>query len=59
MLSKELKDLEENKLIARKVYDAFPPIVEYSATAHTETLNNVISALRNWGYLHRKKIVGK
>jgi DNA-binding HxlR family transcriptional regulator len=59
MLSKELKDLEENKLINRSVYDAFPPIVEYSATAHTKTLHNVIYALREWGYLHRKEIIGK
>ena len=59
MLSKELKGLEENKLITRKVYDDFPPIVEYSATAHTETLHTLIAALREWGYLHRKKIVGR
>ena len=59
MLSKELKDLEENQLIVRKVYDAFPPIVEYSATKHTETLHTVIYALREWGYLHRNKIIGK
>lgn len=59
MLSKELKDLEGNKLIVRKVYDAFPPIVEYSATKHTETLHPVIYALREWGYFHRKKIIGK
>ncbi|PBQ33928.1 hypothetical protein CNR22_19780 [Sphingobacteriaceae bacterium] len=59
MLSKELKDLEANKLIVRKVYDAFPPIVEYSATKHTDTLPTVIDALRKWGHFHRKKIIGK
>ncbi|WP_341900174.1 helix-turn-helix domain-containing protein [Fluviicola taffensis] len=59
MLSKELKDLEENQLVVRKVYDAFPPIVEYSTTKHAETLSTVIYALREWGYLHRKKIIGK
>jgi DNA-binding HxlR family transcriptional regulator len=59
MLSKELKDLEENHLVVRKVYDSFPPIVEYSTTKHTETLHTVIYALREWGYLHRKKVVEK
>jgi len=59
MLSKELKDLEENKLVDRTVSDAFPPVVEYSATEHTETLHSLIFALREWGYLHRKKIIGK
>lgn len=59
MLSKELKDLEQNQLVSRKVYDAFPPIVEYSATEHTESLHTVIYALREWGYHHRNKIIGK
>lgn len=59
MLSKELKDLEENQLIIRKTYDAFPPLVEYAATEHTKTLHLVIHALREWGYLHRKKVFGK
>ena len=56
MLLKELKDLDENKLISRKVHDAFPPIVEYTATKHTETFHCVIYALREWDYLHRNKL---
>lgn len=59
MLSKELKDLEMNHLVKRTVYDTFPPTVEYSTTEHTATLNNVMSALREWGLVHRKKIIGK
>ncbi|WP_296147369.1 helix-turn-helix domain-containing protein [uncultured Flavobacterium sp.] len=59
MLSKELKALEENKLLTRKVYDTFPPMVEYAPTAHSGTLKNVIIALKEWGDLHRKEIIGK
>ncbi|MCP2025531.1 DNA-binding HxlR family transcriptional regulator [Flavobacterium sp. HSC-32F16] len=59
MLSKELKDLEVNKLVTRKVYDTFPPTVEYSRTEHSQSLTNVIIALRDWGTLHRKEIIGK
>ncbi|ATL49307.1 transcriptional regulator [Chitinophaga caeni] len=59
MLSKELKELEVNELIRRKVIDAFPPIVEYSATSHTKSLHPVVDALKTWGYLHRKKIIGE
>ncbi len=59
MLSKELKELEANQLVKRKVIDAFPPIVEYKATSHTKSLHTVIYALKEWGYFHRKKILGK
>lgn len=59
MLSKELKDLEINKLVIRTVYDTFPPMVEYSRTEHSKSLTNVIMALKDWGTLHRKEIIGK
>jgi DNA-binding HxlR family transcriptional regulator len=59
MLSKELKYLEMNHLVNRTVYDTFPPTVEYSVTEHTATLHDVIVALRDWGTIHRKKIIGK
>ena len=59
MLSKELKDLEINKLVTRTVYDTFPPTVEYAATEHGHSLFNVIAALREWGIKHRGKIIGK
>lgn len=59
MLSKELKELEMNQLITRTVYDSFPPMVEYAITAHGNSLDPVIDALKKWGKLHRKKIMGK
>jgi len=57
-LSKELKDLEANKLIKREVYDTFPPTVEYSITSHGKSLERVIEELHYWGLAHRKKIMG-
>lgn len=57
MLSKELKDLEMNKLISRTVRDTFPPTVEYSWTEHSRTLGNLIKELQSWGAVHRKKII--
>ncbi|WP_046375469.1 winged helix-turn-helix transcriptional regulator [Spirosoma radiotolerans] len=57
-LSKELKELESNQLITRKVYDSFPPRVEYSITEHGRSLSKVINELRDWGNQHRKKIIG-
>src|SRR5436190_9292715 len=58
MLSKELRDLEMNQLVKRTVYDSVPVVVEYSMTNHGKTLESVINALRDWGKLHRKKIIG-
>jgi DNA-binding HxlR family transcriptional regulator len=59
MLSKELKDLEVNQLVVRTVYDTFPPTVAYAITEHTMTLEKVITELKDWGMLHRKKVTGK
>ena len=47
------------KEIARTVYDAFPPVVEYELTPHGKTLHKLIDSLRDWGNIHRKKIFGK
>lgn len=59
VLAKELKDLEENHLINRAVYDTAPVLVEYTATPYAKTLQPVIAALYNWGEKHRKKVFGK
>jgi DNA-binding HxlR family transcriptional regulator len=56
MLSKELRDLEMNGLVVRKIQDTYPVKVTYSLTPHSKTLRTVIDALRNWGLLHRKKL---
>lgn len=59
MLSKELKDLEINQLVTRKVLDTFPPTVEYSITKHGRSLEGVVAELCRWGTKHRKMIIGK
>lgn len=59
MLSKELRDLEMNELVARTVYDTIPVTIEYSLTDYGKSLDDVIAALRDWGKKHRKKIFKK
>lgn len=59
MLSKELKDLEMNKLIKRTVLDTKPVTVEYALTDYGKELNVMIKNLSDWGIRHRNKIIGK
>lgn len=58
MLSKELKDLEMNKLVKRTVYDTMPVSVEYSLTDYGKTLKKVIGELHTWGAEHRRTMMG-
>lgn len=59
VLSKELKEMELNQLITRKIVNGFPVRTEYNITDHARTLQKVIKELHNWGLHHRKKIFGK
>ncbi len=59
MLSKELKELEMNKLIKRTVLDTQPVTVTYNLTEYGLTLRTIINNLADWGMEHRKVITGK
>ena len=59
ILSKELKELEMNEFISRKVYPSTPVTVEYSLTPYSDSLEKVIVELRNWGLQHRERIFSK
>ncbi|MGI4866240.1 MAG: winged helix-turn-helix transcriptional regulator [Janthinobacterium lividum] len=59
ILSKELQELELNKLITRTVCDTRPVTVEYEATAHAHTLGGVIREMHQWGLLHHATVVGQ
>lgn len=55
MLAQQLKELEEDGLISRKVYASVPPKVEYSITEKGKTTIPIIDSLRNWGENFRKE----
>lgn len=59
MLSKELKELEINKLINRTVLETQPISVQYQLTEYGLTLKEIINNLTAWGLRHRKVITGK
>lgn len=56
MLSRELKEMELNKLIVRTVYAEAPVLVEYTSTDYCKSLGSVIAEMITWGKQHRKKI---
>jgi DNA-binding HxlR family transcriptional regulator len=58
MLSKELKELEVNKLVKRTVLDTQPVTVEYKLTEYGQKLQAMIKNLSDWGMQHRKEIIG-
>ncbi|EEA92650.1 helix-turn-helix domain-containing protein [Pseudovibrio sp. JE062] len=55
MLTKQLRELETDGLVSRKVFAVVPPHVEYSLTPKGETLRPIIMALRDWGVEHAVK----
>ena len=57
MLSKELKFLEENKLVTREVENDRPINVKYCITEYGKTCKSVMTALYQWGYEHRGKFL--
>lgn len=56
MLSKELKELELNGVITRKVYDETPVLVEYELTESAKRLSEVLDKMVDWGLKHRTSL---
>lgn len=57
MLTQTLRELEDDKLISRKVYLEVPPKVEYSLTDTGKELIPFIKHLHNWGNKQLEKEV--
>lgn len=55
MLTQQLRELENDKLISRKVYAQVPPKVEYSINTYGKTLIPVFKTMHHWGSLHSSK----
>lgn len=54
MLTEQLRELEKDGLVRRKVYPQVPPKVEYSITSYGRTLLPVLDTMHEWGKEHRK-----
>ncbi|MBO5057437.1 MAG: helix-turn-helix transcriptional regulator [Lachnospiraceae bacterium] len=56
VLTAQLRAMEENGLINRKVYAEVPPRVEYSLTELGRSLKPILDALWNWGAEYKEFI---
>lgn len=55
MLTEQLRELEKDGLVSRKVYPQVPPKVEYSITKYGRTLLPVLETMHAWGKNHQSK----
>ncbi len=62
MLTQQLRELEDDGVISRKIYAEIPPKVEYTLTDFGLTLSPVIQTLADWGKeykLNKQKVQSK
>lgn len=52
MLTSQLRELEADGFLTRKIYPEVPPKVEYRLTEHGRSLEPIIRALKSWGDAH-------
>ncbi len=55
MLTQQLRELEQDGIVQRKVFHQVPPKVEYSLSEYGESLKPVLRAMEDWGRQHRSK----
>ena len=56
MLSKELREMEMNKLVARTVHEGPPVLIDYELTDYSRTLTPLLMEMVRWGKVHRQVI---
>ncbi|MDO5765423.1 MAG: helix-turn-helix domain-containing protein [Elusimicrobiales bacterium] len=54
VLTDNLRDLEENGLLLRKVYAEIPPRVEYTLSPTGDSLRPVLDTIAAWGESYRQ-----
>lgn len=49
MLTQQLRELEEDRIVSRTVHPVVPPRVDYALTDRGRSLLAVVAAMRDWG----------
>ena len=55
MLAQQLRELEDQGVVRRKVYPVVPPRVEYSLTPYGRTLRPITELMCAWGKKHIRR----
>ncbi|QNF28036.1 winged helix-turn-helix transcriptional regulator [Metabacillus elymi] len=58
MLTQQLRELEQDGVINRIVYNQIPPKVEYELSDYGKSLDSILSSLCDWGEKHITKVYG-
>src|SRR5215471_10848603 len=56
MLTQQLRELEADGIVNRRVYPTVPPKVEYSLTEYGLSLKRALREICDWGRKHMKRI---
>ncbi len=55
MLTQQLRELEADGIVERRVYPTVPPKVEYSLTEYGRSLKRALTAICDWGKCHMER----
>lgn len=55
MLTSQLRELEDDGVVSRKIYAEIPPRVEYTLTEFGLTLSPILQSMAKWGEEYRIK----
>ena len=57
MLTLQLRELEDDGIVHREIYQQIPPKVEYSLTEFGRTLEPILLTMLSWGKQYTNRIV--